>query len=202
MNDLILDDFYGLKEIQPSIAKERLQYLLQGDDELLWASRPEQGLVREDLHWSAMVTGSIMFFYGLYSLVTLVQKTWVDVSNPMPVNTTFMVSIFVGLIFWGYYMAIGAQLSKRWYRSRSYIGVSTKSFLFQNPETTLAIPLKDLQQIELEKKGEHRGHLHLTYLLKLPRSTKEYNMTLEWVPDAPQIHTLIQRTRAANLETL
>lgn len=196
MRDLILDDFYGMQEINAHNARHNLAPLLESGEELLWSSQPRQGLFLQALEVEMVFNGLLWMSVPLgvfcLSILSFLAGKWPD-----PV--IWMVSpVFLVLFFLGWQTSIGQYLGQARKRKSSFYGLTSTALLVMDGELTKRIPLDKVIDPKIEQKNKKFGHLKFKFPLhQLPGSKQVMakGIRLKWVPNVARLEDLLHKAQ-------
>ena len=196
MNDLILDDFRGIPEINAHDAKNKLAPLLKSGEKLLWSSQPKQGLLLQ------AVDGE-MVFNGLLWMSVPLGVFWLTIPHflegnwPNPVMW-MLAPLFMVLFYLGWQTSIGQYLAEARKRKSSFYGLTPTALLVLDNELMERIPLNKVIAPKTEQKGKGFGHLQFKFPLhQLPGGQQRMakGISLKWVPNVERLEHLLHKAQ-------
>lgn len=130
--------------------QEELRSYLDPGEKLLWAGRPEQGIVFTPLDWY-LIPFSVVWF----GLVLSIFWQWLT-KTPEPMGAVMSV-FFVGI---GIYFLVGRFFIDKFYRSRLVYGVTDRRAIITSGvflRSVQSIDLSSLSGLKLEERGDGSG---------------------------------------------
>lgn len=200
MSDLILDDFYGLEEINASLAQVTLHTLLEEEEELLWSSQPRQGLFRQAWDLQMIFNGVLWMSMPLYMFVLTIPYFMAGNAPNFVMWLVFPVLLLI--FFLGWQTSIGQYLSQAKQRQKSFYGLTATALLIIDQETSTRIPLKKVIQPNIERKNEHYGHLQFKFPLhQLPGTNQTFTkgISLKWMPNIERLEDILHKAQQDHL---
>lgn len=145
----LLDDFSALDGHQDDTAFEVLKEHTNHGRDLIWTGRPVQGfrLGKEDL---ALVPFSIFWcvFVVIWEAIAIFSDAgWLFILWGIP------------FLLIGFYLLIGRFLHDRWYRARTFYGLTANTLFIQRPRKLDQHSLDNLHQLEVVEGKNNRGTL-------------------------------------------
>ncbi|MFK7797824.1 MAG: hypothetical protein AB8E82_10255 [Aureispira sp.] len=196
MSDLILDDFYGMQEINAYAAKNSLAPLLESDEELLWSSQPKQGLFLQA--WEGEMVFNGLLWMGVSVPVLLLNCSFL-LDGAWPPTIMLMVSpIFLLMFLLGWQTSIGQYLGQARKRKSSFYGLTSTALLVMDGELTERIPLEKVIDPQIQQKNKAFGHLQFKFPLhQLPGSQQRMakGISLKWVPNVKRLEDLLHKAQ-------
>lgn len=202
MNNLILDDFYGMREINASFARANLAPLLEKGEELLWSTQPKQGLFIQAWEGRMIFKGIVWMGFPLVLLILNIPYFFSE--KKIPMGAIMVTPILLLIFFLGFHTSIGQYLVQAKKRKKTFYGLTETALLVMRPGLTKRIPLKKIIQPKMELKNNKMGHLEFKFPLhQLPGTKQTFTkgISLKWLPNVLQLHQLLQKVQQENLSS-
>lgn len=160
----LLDDFSALDGHQDDTAFEALREYTNNGQDLIWTGRPVQGfrLRKKDL------------------LLIPFSLVWAGFAIGWEIATIVMGA---GLLFqlWGIpfvlvglYMLLGRFFHDKWYRARTFYGLTADELVIKRPKKMELLPLHSLRSVEIQEEKNGRGSLSF----KLGQTSKKQDFPM------------------------
>lgn len=138
---------------EPNEAKELFKDHLSGKEQILWASRPKQGV-------QLRTADKYMIPFSLLWCATVVLWEWFTLG--MGELGTTMAWLGIPFMLIGLYLLLGRFFMDAFTRRHTFYAISPKKILVKTGKWNIStdiFPLKTILRITLEKKGDGSGTL-------------------------------------------
>lgn len=192
MPNNLLDDFSALNGHQDDTAFEALREYSNNGNDLIWTGRPEQGF---RLRKADLVLIPFSLLWGGFAIFWELGVIYMDAGLLFQLWGLPFVAV-------GLYMIIGRFFHDRWYRARTFYGLTDKELIIKRPKKVQHVALQDVRSIDLQEGNNYRGSVSFEMgtigskkkqLPMVPASTN----VLDAVKDADEAYRLIRQYKKA-----
>ncbi|MGH1334549.1 MAG: hypothetical protein ACRBFS_00365 [Aureispira sp.] len=164
MPNNLLDDFSALDGHQDDTAFEALKEYSNNGQSLIWTGRPIRGFRLRKADWAlipfSLVWGGISFGWETVAVATDAALLFQLAGIPF---------VIIGL-----YMIFGRFFHDKWYRSRTFYGLTKDALIIKRPKIAETIPFTDLNNLEVQEGKNGRGSL--SFQLNYNTKKKQFPM--------------------------
>lgn len=152
MPNNLLDDFSALDGHQDDTAFEALKEHSNNGQDLIWTGRPILGFRLRKADWVlfpfSVLWSGFAIGWEITVLVTdaeLLFKLW-----------------GIPFVLIGIYILIGRFFHDRWYRSRTFYGLTKDTLIIKRPKKVQSIFFSSLNKLDVQEGKNNRGSLNFT----------------------------------------